>query len=135
MRSLKNAQINLCTWSFSLLKDCFCLNWSCLFAIFLLDFFCTVGVRTSNTDEADSMVFRCSIYLFILLTNTKLLNYYISVLLNFYISNEFNKIHCKIYLKLLINIPESRVLGHVFLSFSPKLIESHKRIRLVMNFS
>ena len=40
-----------------------------------------------------------------------------------------------IYFKLLINIPEPRGLGHVFLSFSPKLIESHKRIRLVMNFS
>ena len=40
-----------------------------------------------------------------------------------------------IYLKLVINIPEPHVLGHVFLSFFPKLIESHKRIRLVMNFS
>ena len=40
-----------------------------------------------------------------------------------------------IYFKVLINIPEPRVLGHVFLSFSLKLIESHKRIRLVMNFS
>ena len=86
-------------------------------------------------DETDSMVFRCSIYLFILLTNTKLLNYYIYVLLNFCISNEFTKIHCKIYLLQTLNIPEPRVLGHVFLSFSPKLIESHKRIRLVMNFS
>ena len=47
-------------------------------------------------DETDSMVFRCSIYLFILLTNTKLLNYYISILLNFYTSNEFNKIHAKL---------------------------------------
>ena len=75
------------------------------------------------------MIRRCSIYLVILRTNTELLNYYISVLLNFYISNEFNKIHCKIYLL------QTRVLGHVFLSFSPKSIESHKRIRLVMNFS
>ena len=40
-----------------------------------------------------------------------------------------------IYLNLLINIPEPRVLGHVFLSFSSKLIESHNRICLVMNFS
>ena len=40
-----------------------------------------------------------------------------------------------IYFKLLTNISESRVLGQVFLSFSPKLIESHKRIRLAMNFS
>ena len=40
-----------------------------------------------------------------------------------------------IYLKLLINIPEPRVLGYLFLSFSPKLIESHKRVHLVMNFS
>ena len=87
-------------------------------------------------DETDSMVFRCSIYLFILLTNTKLLNYYISVLLNFYISNEFNKsIPKSIYLNLLINIPEPRLLVHMFLSFSSKLIESHNRIRLVMNFS
>ena len=46
--------------------------------------------------EADSLVFRCSINLFILLTNTKLLNYYTSVLLNFYISNEFNKIIAKL---------------------------------------
>ena len=69
-------------------------------------------------DETDSMVFRCSIYLLILLTNTKLLSYYISVLLNFYISNEFNKINCKtIYLKLLINIPQPRALHHVFLLF------------------
>ena len=83
-------------------------------------------------DETDSMVFRCSIYLFILLTNTKLLNYCKSLLLNFYISNEFNKIH---YLNLLIKIPEPCVLGHVFLSFSPKLIKGHKRIRLVRNFS
>ena len=102
MRSLKNAEINLCTWSFSLLKNC-CLNWSCLFALFLQEFFFAGGVRTSNMDETDSMVFRCSIYLFILLTNTKLLNYYISVLLNFYISNEFNKIHCKIYLLQTLN--------------------------------
>ena len=40
-----------------------------------------------------------------------------------------------IYLKLPINIPQPRVLGPVFLSFSLKLIESHKRIRSVMNFS
>ena len=40
-----------------------------------------------------------------------------------------------IYLKLWINIPQPRVLGHVFLSFPLKLIESHKKIRLVMNFS
>ena len=40
-----------------------------------------------------------------------------------------------IYLSLLINIPEPRVLGNVFLSFPPKLIESHNRVRLVMNFS
>ena len=40
-----------------------------------------------------------------------------------------------IYLKLSINIPQPRVLGHVFLSFSLKLNESPKRIRLVMNFS
>ena len=39
MRTLKNAEINLCTWSFSLLKDCFCSNWSCLFAIFQQEFF------------------------------------------------------------------------------------------------
>ena len=39
-----------------------------------------------------------------------------------------------VYFKLLIDIPEPRVLGHLFLPFSPKLIESHKRIRLVMNF-
>ena len=136
MRSLKYAKINLCTWSFSLLKDCFCLNWSCLFAIVLQGFCCTGGARTSNMEETDSMVFRCSIYLFILLTNTKLLNYYISVLLNFYISNEFNKsIPKSIYLNLLINIPEPRLLVHMFLSFSSKLIESHNRIRLVMNFS
>ena len=135
MRSLKYAKINLWTWSFSLFENCFCLNWSCLFAIFLQEFFCTGGVRTSNMDETDSMIFRCPIYLFILLTNTKLLNYYIYVLLNFSISNEFTKIHCKIYLLRTLNIPEPRVLGHVFLSFSLKLIESHKRIRLVMNFS
>ena len=30
-----------------------------------------------------------------------------------------------IYFKLLINIPEPRVLGNVFFAFSPKLIESH----------
>ena len=30
-----------------------------------------------------------------------------------------------IYFKLLINIPEPRVLGNAFFSFSPKLIESH----------
>ena len=40
-----------------------------------------------------------------------------------------------IYLGLLINIPEPRVLGHVFLSFPLKLTESHNRIHLVMNFS
>ena len=40
-----------------------------------------------------------------------------------------------IYLKLSINIPQSRVLGHVYFFFSLNLIESHKRIRLVMNFS
>ena len=54
-------------------------------------------------DESDSMVFRCSIYLFILLANTKSLNYNISVLLNFYISNESHKIHCKIYLLKSLN--------------------------------
>ena len=54
-------------------------------------------------DETDSMVFRCSIDLFFLLANTKLLNYYIFVLLNFYISNEFHKIHCKIYLLRSLN--------------------------------
>ena len=40
-----------------------------------------------------------------------------------------------VYLKLSVNIPQPRVLGHVFLSSSQKLIESHKRICLVMNFS
>ena len=69
-------------------------------------------------DKTVTMVFRCSVYLFNLLTNTKLVNYYTSVLLNFYLSNEFNKIHWKIYLlKLSIIIPQPHVLGHVFLSF------------------
>ena len=35
MRCLKSAKVNRCTCSFSLLTDCFCLNWSCLFAVFL----------------------------------------------------------------------------------------------------
>ena len=33
-----------------------------------------------------------------------------------------------IYWNLVISIPEPRVLGYVFLSFLPKLIESHNRI-------
>ena len=33
-----------------------------------------------------------------------------------------------IYWNLLINIPEPRVLGYVFLPFLPKLIESHIRV-------
>ena len=40
-----------------------------------------------------------------------------------------------IYLKLSINIPQPRVLGHVFPSFSLKLIEIHKRFRLVKSVS
>ena len=60
--------------------------------------------------------------------------YYITVLLNFYISNGFDEIQCKVYLKLSVNIPQPLVLGHAFLSLSQKLIESYKRIRLEMNF-
>ena len=135
MRSLKNAQINLCTWSFSLLKDCFCLNWSCLFTIFLQECFSqTESGLPIWKRQIVWFINKCLIYLFILLTNTKLLNYHISVLPNFYIFNKFNKIHDKIYL-LLISIPKLRLLGHVFLPFSLKLIESHTRIRLVKNFS
>ena len=40
-----------------------------------------------------------------------------------------------IYLKLSVHIPQPRVVGHTFLSFLPKFIESHKIIRLAMNFS
>ena len=40
-----------------------------------------------------------------------------------------------VYLKLSVTVPHPRVLGHVFLSFSHKLTESHIRIRLMMNFS
>ena len=66
-------------------------------------------------------------------TCTKLLHICIT---DFYIFNEFIKSIAKsVYLKLSINIPQPRVLGHVFLSFSLKLIESDTRIRLVMNVS
>ena len=85
-------------------------------------------------DEADSMAFICSIYFFIPLRNTKLLH----LLYNWistYLMSKIKSIAKSIYLNLLINIPEPRVLGHVFLSFSSKLIESHNRICLVMNFS
>ena len=136
MRSLKNAKINLCTWSFSHLKDWFLFKLCLFVCYFSTRIFFAGGARTSNMDKTDIMVFSRSVYLFMLLTNTRLVNYYISVLLNFYLSNEFNKIHCKIYLvKLSIIIPQPHVLGHVFLSFSLKLIKSHKRFRLVTNFS
>ena len=62
---------------------------------------------------------------------TTYLYYWISA----YLISLIKSIAKSIYFKLLVNIPEQRYLGHVFLSFSPKLIESHKRIRLVMNFS
>ena len=39
-----------------------------------------------------------------------------------------------IYLKLSVNIPQPRISGHIFL-FLLKFIESHKRIRVAMNFS
>ena len=39
-----------------------------------------------------------------------------------------------IYLKLSVNIPQPPISGHTFL-FLLKFIESHKRIRLAMNFS
>ena len=47
-----------------------------------------------------------------------LLAYSLSMLLNLYISNELIKsIEKSIYLKLSINIPQPRVLGHVFFFF------------------
>ena len=59
----------------------------------------------------------------------KLLQICITELLN-------NKTLCKIiYLKLSFNILNLHVLGHMFLCFLMKSIESHKRIRLEWFFS
>ena len=58
--------LNFCNCSFPLWKKCFCLNWYFLFVFFIQDTFSASGARTSNMD----IVFRCSVYSFILLTNT-----------------------------------------------------------------
>ena len=61
----------LCTWSFSLWKEVFFkIDVFCLFFLYKLLFFAR-GARTFNMDmETGSMIFRRSVYLFILQTNT-----------------------------------------------------------------
>ena len=74
------------------------MNLACL--LFLSEtFFLANRARNFNMGQRDSMVFRCSVYLFILPTNIiSKITSYISVLLNYYISNEFDKTYCKSFL-------------------------------------
>ena len=66
-------------------------------------------------DETDSMVFRCSVYLFTLPTNTiSLINTYLYYSIITYLMNLIKPIAKAIYLKLSVNIPQPRVLAHTF---------------------
>ena len=71
MESSSRLILDLCVSSFSLLKDGFCLNWFLFFCSFYArHFFFASRARTFNMNKTDSIVFRCSVYLFILPTNT-----------------------------------------------------------------
>ena len=85
-------------------------------------------------DETDSMVFRCSVYLFTLPTNTiSVINTYLYYWIITYLMNLIKPIAKAIYLKLLVNMPQPGVLAHTFLVFFHfllRFIESDKIIRI-----
>ena len=66
-------------------------------------------------DQTDSMVFRCSVYLFTLPTNTIcLINTYLYYWIITYLINLIKPIAKAICLKLSVNIPQPHVLAHTF---------------------